>query len=727
MLRQVEELNQTSSFQMPSFSKAVSGVVYDGKQIKKGMPLGGLGTGYVCLNGNGALGRHTIFTNFNAPTISVPEYNVPFLFLESDQHKIALTTESFAEWQPVEHIRMWGHFPAADMTFDTALPLDISLSAYSSFIPGDIDESNIPAAVFQLHLKNTGTEPIRLKSTFAFPGIKSECWPHLQRKGNYEISRQDQPDHSGTTIRLHAGGQNSNVDFNYYAGVMSKQWAYAAQPVSHPLAEDIGPSVFDHTSVAFAVEMELKPQEEINIPYVLAWYSAYWYTYDSHPHQNRYSQKFSDSVAVAKYVEEHHVTQYKKIIGWQEAIYESDYPAWLQDLLVNSLYSLTKNSFLFINPRSDSWFDSEGLFTHNESFDGCCLQETMVCRMHGHFPLLFLFPKLERTTLEAFKYYQLASGEVPFALGMGTGIEAPVYRRQHPINTSEFIQMIYRYYKRTGDEQMLRDYYPTVRSGILFMLTLDDDGDGLVNDHPYALPGTRYPANQFYDIWPWYGTSAYVAGIWLSALKTAEAMAAELGMDEDREAYRAMFEKGIKAYLEKLWNGKYLRLYNQPETGLVDETCLANQMMLEWCNHVSGLESILPPEMITSILQTVDQWNASATDIGMVNGYHPEGKLDDNDHAKMVFIGEIWCACMTFMYKDEEQRGAELAEEIYQALVQHGLLWDQYCILNPEDGSPVWGKNYYSNLVAWALPMAYNRESIEQFSQGQMLKKILSS
>ena len=38
---------------------------------------------------------------------------------------------------------------------------------------------------------------------------------------------------------------------------------------------------------------------------------------------------------------------------------------------------------------------------------------TVVCRMHGHFPLLFFFPELELTSLEAFRHYQL--GDTPYS------------------------------------------------------------------------------------------------------------------------------------------------------------------------------------------------------------------------------------------------------------------------------------------------------------------------
>jgi non-lysosomal glucosylceramidase len=308
---------------------------------------------------------------------------------------------------------------------------------------------------------------------------------------------------------------------------------------------------------------------------------------------------------------------------------------------------------------------------------------------------------------------------------MGTAIESPVYRRQHPINTSEYVHMVYRYYLRTKDIKFLKAHYPSVKKGIEFMLTLDDDSDFLVNDHSHALPESKYPANQFYDIWPWYGTSAYVAGIWLAALNCAEAISDVLAIEDDRMRYRQIFNSGLQAYTGKLWNGAYLRLYSDEANNDVDETCLANQLMLEWCNHVTELPPILERDIIDSSLQQITAWNVKETSWGMINGYHPEGAIANNDHARMVFIGEILCACMTFIYKGQPELGLKCAEEIYAALLVHGHLWDQHCIIDGTDGSPVWGKNYYSNLVAWALPMALDGEGIAAFSSGAFISELL--
>ena len=71
---------------------------------------------------------------------------------------------------------------------------------------------------------------------------------------------------------------------------------------------------------------------------------------------------------------------------------------------------------------------------------------------------------------------------------------------------------------------------------------LDGDGDGLP-DHD-----TR--ANT-YDAWAMQGTPAYIASLWLAALKAAVRMAQDLGVQDRAAAWEALLEKGSKAFVEK--------------------------------------------------------------------------------------------------------------------------------------------------------------------------------
>ena len=179
------------------------------------------------------------------------------------------------------------------------------------------------------------------------------------------------------------------------------------------------------------------------------------------------------------------------------------------------------------------------------------------------------------------------------------------------------------------------------------------------------------------------------------------------------------------SYEEKLWNGRYYRLYNDPENGKISEVCLANQLMGQWCIRLVGAEDILPQEHISRALESIERLNFAATQHGLVNGMNADGTpasscgyTSENDHAKQIFFGENMCAAMTFIYSGRKEMGVEIAKRLYEAMtIHHHTPWNQRCLIHAKDGSPVWGDDYYSNMVIWALPMAISNQDIKEFCQ----------
>ncbi|MCY4060870.1 MAG: GH116 family glycosyl hydrolase, partial [Chloroflexi bacterium] len=437
-----------------------------------------------------------------------------------------------------------------------------------------------------------------------------------------------------------------------------------------------------------------------------------------------------------------------RVLAWQNAIYTSDLPNWLRDALVQGLYSLSKNTVWIAKTRKDEWWDDIGWFTHNESHTGCPITETMVCRMHGHMPALFFYPELERTALEAFRHFQILDGEIPFSYGMESSMRDPRYHCQHPLNSGQYAQMIYRLYLRTGDRDLLAYFYDSAKRAIRYQHSLDDDGDGLVNDQAHVQPTELWPANQFYDIWPWWGTSAYVAGTWLATLSCGEAMA--IAMDDDAFAIECAdwLKRGKAAYQAKLWNGEYYRLWHDPANtsgeGPDCDVSLGNQLMAQWCVKITGIADILPAEQVQSALGAVKRLNMGATRHGLVNGVNPDGSryisksdsdadqvveiLPNNDHATQVFVGENLCAAMNFIYHGQRETGLEIARRIYEAVALTSRTpWKQHCLIDADTGLPVWGEDYYSNMVIWALPMACANQSIAEFMRSELIREMTST
>ena len=62
---------------------------------------------------------------------------------------------------------------------------------------------------------------------------------------------------------------------------------------------------------------------------------------------------------------------------------------------------------------------------------------------------------------------------------------------------------------------------------------------------------------------------------------------------------------------------------------------------------------------------------------------------------------------MTYIYHDRAEVGIEIARRICEAIaLKTRSPWNQRCLISSETGLPVWGHDYYSDMVIWAVPMA---------------------
>ena len=69
-----------------------------------------------------------------------------------------------------KQIHYWGHYPVADVEFETDAPVGVGLRAWSPFLPGDVVRSMVPGIVFEVHLRNTSGSAQQGTIAFSFPG-----------------------------------------------------------------------------------------------------------------------------------------------------------------------------------------------------------------------------------------------------------------------------------------------------------------------------------------------------------------------------------------------------------------------------------------------------------------------------------------------------------------------------------------------------------------------------
>ncbi|HVU68550.1 MAG TPA: GH116 family glycosyl hydrolase [Ktedonobacteraceae bacterium] len=160
-----------------------------------GIPLGGLGTGTIEIRSDGALHEWQMFNNPPWSGGRPPWTPVPPSPLGPGDSLFAVRTrrgeeppvirmlrqrdgaeDAFSYFLPyvgtVQEISMCGEFPFAWLEYsDPALPVRLELEAWSSFIPGDVKHSALPAAVLTFHVENPTDAEIEVSLLGVMPHI----------------------------------------------------------------------------------------------------------------------------------------------------------------------------------------------------------------------------------------------------------------------------------------------------------------------------------------------------------------------------------------------------------------------------------------------------------------------------------------------------------------------------------------------------------------------------
>lgn len=471
---------------------------------------------------------------------------------------------------------------------------------------------------------------------------------------------------------------------------------------------EAGPASYEE-GLTLRVRGAVPPGQTKNVTLAVAWHAPTWKSGEGQLCLNRYAARWLNAMACLREALPRSAEIEQRIIAWQEAIARKRMPDWLAEALINSLYPLT---------RSTLWLD-DGRFFHLEASDGRPATEAIVSRFYGSFSLLMLYPELETATLKRLAALQAGSGQIPSALGVSLRLNSPDWVSQKPIATSLFVLLCWRAIAWTKDDSLLRVLYPAVKSALEYLDRLDSDDDGLIDEAPSSEGGI--PSNHAFEVWPWYGTSAYTAGLGLAARRAGEAMARQMGDADFAERCAAALTRGGASFEEKLWNGAHYRLFNDFEHGRMSETSLVNQLAGQWFAWLCGLGDIQPFDHALSALRSVARRNASATPYGAVNGALPDGRPDESGttHSRDIVLAEVWNWATAALFAARRAGDSRLeadamaaAEAAWAAVAASASMWNQRFNYSSSDGRPIAGSHCYGNMSLWALPFALDNATM---------------
>ena len=756
--------DEWTQFKAEGFRKPVTGAIYRGGRARPGMPLGGIGTGFISLGTDGTLDyMSTIFNDFlgrrkGAQSVEawgigldeeggggqfmkrehIPTHPLPFLGFSVGGKTCVLTLQRMQGVDTAREIHYWGHYPIADVEYETDAPISLGLRAWATFLPGDAVASNTPGAVFEVHLRNMSRAVQTGTVAFSFHGPRE-----AEVGGPTEFThRPTDGDLSGVEVST----GNDGMEYAYTLAALGEQSVRVGGELGDNSAAwkrigDVLPETDSSSGGAcVAVDFSLDPGEVRVIRIILSWYAPYWQgevdierssrlalreisrlvDWTVLPRNNyvhMYRERFDSALEAAKYLADDHESLLKRILAWQEVIYaEQRLPGWLRDSIVNIFHVISQVTFWDKSADPNHWC-KEGFFVANETLLTCPQQACIACDAIADWPINLFFPELIRSKLRIFKHYQKDYGLIPSTLGPGTELDMRWYDQQTAVDGQAYVHLVDRVWQVTTDDSVIEEFYSSVKRCIIFMKSLDVDDDGLIE--LFEKDSTNYPEakGQYHDDWLMTGVACHISTLWLSTLRIVERMAMKAGDRAFAEKCRRDIEHGSKALEDKLWNrniGCYY-LYHNVETGDKSDTVLADQLVGEAMAHLHGLPHVVPSDRVKTTLDTLWRLNVAATSFGIRDSVRPDGTTDESGGYTGIANMGAYCTqvpAVLLVANGDPERGLEMPRRLWhQYVFGLGMAWDMPNGITAE-GEWYSGHEYWHNTMLWVLPLAVLGEDL---------------
>ncbi len=777
---------QWLEFSAVGFQHPVSGALFrDSKPPCCGVPIGGLDTGCLDMDVRGVYGFSSIF-NPVSPCGAVkgwrmprkPQDMEPILGLSVGGKTWVLASAEIIQGgdvsvcqepffgkaafasnvaripklesvAPAKKIHYWGHYPVADLEFETDAPISVGLRAWAPFLPGDTAASNIPAAIFEVHLRNISAQSQTGEVAFNFPG------PNEQEADAAEFNRrQIEEDFHGVMVSSEGG-------VNYVLGVLGDEkpqmgsglnknlgaWARIGRELPQPAyRESMGVRLYQDSGCSAAVGFSLAADEEKVIRFLLAWYAPVWegarkqfvgeynaknggknparwlgskWAGDTNFYTHMYAARYDSSLDVARRMAVEHQSLLGRVLAWQAVVYgDPTLPVWLRDSLVNNLNMITETGvWAQAKPPLDDWAYPGGVYGLIESPRGDPDIACIPCDWYGNIPVVYFFPELAVSTLRAYKVMQREDGAAPFWVGILGDVPdfaTPAYDWQISLNGTCYVDLVDRVWQRTGDDAVLREFYDSVKKCNTMTMNLRR-GPGGVISMPEGNKGMEW-----FERGEWLGMCAHLGGLHLAQLRMMERMARHMGDEEYTKQCQAWLADGIRAMEDDLWAGSYYLNFYEKETGKKSDDVMGYQLDGQWAALFHGTEGVFRAERVETTLETIKRCNiALAPNVGAVNFARPDGsalpstaKVADYGVYAM-FPSELIVLAMTYLYAGQKEFGLDLARRHWENNALRQLHpWDMPNIVRGDTGERVYGTDYYQDMILWAIPAALEGGSL---------------
>ncbi len=704
---------------------------YSGPYLNRlAFPIGGIGAGMFCLEGTGTLSHLSVR---NAMQV----FNEPCTFAALTIRKTGGENTARVIEGPVPDWKIFGRagcgdgaprssygfprfreasflarFPFGTVTLrDPQIPLDVELTGWSPFIPGNSDDSSLPCGALEYRFRNTGTRPVDAVfswNTVNFMAVGRDGNSILPIRGGFVLHQdaaEKNPEHEGDFAAF-TDDPAATVDHCWFKGGWWDGLTLAWKNIQDGTVMMNPPVKGPGPGASIFVPFSLAPGAEKTIRVMTAWYvpktvlrvgenpkeaGGDEFPEDdplrSRTHVPWYAVKFRSVGEVADYWRLSYDQLRKKSAAFRDAFYDTTLPPEVVEAAAANL-TILKSPTVLRAPSGRLWA-WEGCNDGGGCCHGTCTHVWNYAQAIPH-----LFPDLERSLRETeFFESQTESGNQTFRSFLPI---REIAKDGWPASDGQLggIMKVHREWRISGDTAWLRHMWPEVTRSLDYCIaSWDPRGTGLLEERHHNT----------YDIEYW-GPDGHCSSFYLGALAAASAMGAALGEDVSR--YRTLLEKGTERLESELWNGEYFfqkviweglnEKYEplapagngagyQPVVDLLNRQgpkyqygtgCLSDGVLGFWIARMCGLGKIIDPAKVKSSLASIHRYNLKHDLSEHANPQRPSYALGNEGGLLLCSWPHGGALALPFVYSNEVWTGIEYqvaSHCMLEGLVEEGL------------------------------------------------------
>jgi uncharacterized protein (DUF608 family) len=694
-------------------------------------PIGGIGAGMFCLEGTGAISHMSVRNTMNF-------FNEPCIFaavtVKGEENTAKILEGPVPDWKTFggpntgnglggtsygfprfRDVSFQARFPFGTVNLsDENMPLDVEITGWSPFIPGNADDACLPVGALEYRFKNSSQAPV--EAVFSY---NSRNFMRIAKPGEepgdsirpieggfllWQEGTEENPENEGG-FAVFVDESDVVVDHCWFKGGWFDSLTLTWKNIRRAALMDNPPLAGSSPGASLFVPFALEPGGEKTIRMMTAWYvpvtdlrmgsdpetspdsQAEAACCESPFHVPWYAGRFESINQVADYWRLNYGNLRDKTMLFTETFYDTTLPDEVIEAVAANL-TILKSPTVLRQTDGRLWC-FEGCSDNRGCCHGSCTHVWNYAQAIPH-----LFPELEWSLRQTeFNESQDERGHQTFRSNLPI---RPVTHTFHAASDGQLggIMKVYRDWRISGDTAWLKGLWPKVKQSLEYCITTwDPRGRGILEE----------PHHNTYDIEFW-GPDGMCSSFYLGALTAAIEMGKELG--EDMSRYSMLLEKGKNYFETELYNGEYF-IQKIQTRGLDAEFvpldyssngigykkvmdilntegpkyqygtgCLSDGVLGFWIARVAGLGEIIDAEKVKSHLLAVHKYNLRHDLSEHANPQRPTFAMGDDGGLLLCSWPRGGALSLPFVYSNEVWTGIEYqvaSHLMFQGQVKEGL------------------------------------------------------